>query len=101
MLESFPTYEEAGTEGNQTTPKNNRRTSFAHGPARLARSPGPGLPWLHSVVSSRPCQSGAEVESDRIGAVFDQRWAGKYPYYPNLSPILPWQKTGLEAFFER
>jgi hypothetical protein len=56
----------------------------------LAPQSGAGLPWLHPAVSSRPCQSVVEVGPEKTGAASDQRWAGKYPYYPNLPPIPPW-----------
>jgi hypothetical protein len=65
----------------------------SHGKVRAPQS-GAGQPWLHSAVSSRPCQSAVEVGPEKLGAASDQRWVGKYPYYPNLPPILPWNHKG-------
>lgn len=56
-------------------------------------------PRLHSVISSRPCQSEVEVGAEKIGAALDQRWVdkkGQIAILPESAPNLALESHGLE-----
>jgi hypothetical protein len=68
-------------------------------PKLMAPPSGPGQPWLHSAISSRPYQSEVEVGAEKIGAVLDQRCVDRkrqIAILPESAPNLALESHGLE-----